>query len=779
MAEQARCMSTHDRADLRARRRRLLGAAPVALCVLMLAMAASAQATTPPENTALPVVSGTRGEGNTLTATTGTWSAAEPIAYAYQWERCSGRGACTQIPGATASSYIQVSGDVGKLVLVTVTATAEGGGSAAATSIGMAAVSWGQNDHGQLGTIYKDPYEELPVDVEGLTTIKAIQATESFNLALLSNGTVASFGGNENGQLGENEQKSNWERGLSHVMVKELNDVTAVAASNEHAMALTKSGTVFAWGANQDGQLGQGVGGFEGSSGIDQRIPNEVPGMKEKVKAIAAGGASDYVLLEGGEVEAWGRNIDGELGVAWNPECSKSNSTAEACKPFICKTGGGNQLCDTTAQPVVDSEGNPIKNVVAIAAGGESAYALLENGHVLSWGSNKQGALGQTGAENGSGAKFILPGEVDRAGGSEPLTHVTELAPGAHHVLAIVEGGEVVGWGSGEEGALGELPESHATCGGKTPCMIGAFAIKGLEHVTGEAVAAGHQYSLVLGSGGVYAFGSNQVGELANGTTSETGSSTPTIETSLGTGIAEISAGSSHGLALTAETPAPHLTVHREVGHIRFSWLGSPYTLATHLNYREFERPGLNEPEPGEEECGGEGEGLYPKTCPSIKHNPPSAGGLTTLEQILEAKTGTWHGAEPITFKYQWQLCMEPSLSTCEDITEATKATYQPITEDLGHYIRLLVTAEDVEGGVPQSVTVPTELTSRVQAAKAKETTLYQVNITKEEEKGEITGHELRITQGKSGELTALTTVPWEFKVSFGSKARWFIAAPE
>src|ERR1700722_14572158 len=221
MLDQACRASMRGHASLRANRGRLLVAMMGALSVLML-VSASAQASTPPENTVLPVVSGTRGEGNTLTATTGTWVASETITYSYHWERCNSQGACTQIPGATASSYVQVSGDTGKLVLVTVTATTEGGGPTAATSAGMAAVSWGQDDHGQLGTIYKDPYEELPVDVEGLTTIKAIQATESFNLALLSNGTGASFGGNDMGQLGENERKSNWERGLSHVMVKEL-----------------------------------------------------------------------------------------------------------------------------------------------------------------------------------------------------------------------------------------------------------------------------------------------------------------------------------------------------------------------------------------------------------------------------------------------------------------------------------------------------------------------------------------------------------------------------
>ncbi len=774
--------STRGRA-LAEQRRRLCAAMLGALLIWLLA-AASAQASTTPENTALPVVSGTRGVGDALTASTGTWSGTLPITYTYQWERCNSQGACTEISGATGSSYIEASGDKGKLVLVTVAATNEAG-SATATSVGMPAVSWGQNDHGQLGAIYKDPYEETPIDVEAMTTIKAFSAAESFNLALLSNGTVASFGGDSKGQLGDNGYKANWERGASHTMVKGLTEVTAVAAANEHALALTRNGKVYAWGANNDGMLGRGVGGFEGESGIDSRIPNEVPGLSEKVKAIAVGGASDYALLQGGEVEAWGQNSDGELGVAWNHECEKVNSSAKACKPFICKTGGGNQLCETSPQPVVYSEGHPITNVVAIAAGSESAYALLENGHVLSWGSNKQGALGQPSAEIGSGAKFIPPGEVKREAGlgSEPLAHVAELSAGAHHVLALVEGGAVLGWGSGEEGALGVLPLVHPTCGSKTPCLTQATPIKELEHVTAETVSAGKEYSLVLSGGQVYAFGRDDRGELANGVTSETGDSTPAISTKLD-GAVEISAGPTHGLALVPEPPAPHIVVHRETGKIRFSWWNEVGFEANHLNYHEFERPGLTEPEEGaEEECGGEGEGLYPKTCPSIKHEPASSGNLTTTEQLLVAKKGNWHGVEPITYSYQWQLCTEPVEATCTNIAAAekgTEETYKPTEADLGDYIRLLVTAEDVEAGESQSVTAASELTTRVQKAKAKETTVYSVSIKKEEEKHEISGHELTLPQaGHSGEPSTLGEVPWEFKLGFESRARWFVATPE
>jgi alpha-tubulin suppressor-like RCC1 family protein len=765
------------RAPRRSAVRRVKIALASVACAMVCGMvlAGSALASIAPENTMLPVVSGTVGSGHTLSTTNGSWSGTAPITFTYQWERCSSQGACREIFGATASSYVQVSADTGKLVLVAVKATNEAG-TATATSSGLSADSWGQNDHGQLGAIYKDPYEESPIGVEGLTTIKAFSAAESFNLALLSNGTVASWGGDSHGQLGDDEYKANWEREISHSTVKGLKEVTAVAAANEHALALTKNGKVYAWGANNDGVLGQGVGGFEGESGIDSRIPNEVPSLPEKVKAIAVGGASNYALLEGGEVEAWGQNTNGELGVAWNPECKKTNTENPECKAFICKTGGGPQLCETTAHPVVDSENHPIKGVVAIAAGNESGYAVLESGKVLSWGSNRYGALGQPSAAIGSGAKFIPPGEVmhEVGAGSEPLTHVTELSGGSHHALAVLEGGEVVGWGSDEEGALGELPPLHWTCG-KTPCLIQAASIKGLESVTAEAVAAGANFSLVLSAGQVYAFGRNERGELANGTPTEMGNAKPTIETSLGSGVREVATGPTHGLALVPEAPAPHITVHRESGIVRFGWAGGS---ATHLNYNEFTHPGLMELEEGSEEELGEGEGaLVPKSRPKIKHTPVSPGNYTTLEQTLEGSNGSWKGAEPITYTYQWQRCTAPVEAACSNISGETTNKYKPTEADLGDYIRFLVTAKnaEVEGGV----TVAAELTTVVTKSSSKEATKYSVNIKKEEEKGEITGHEVAIPQvGHSGEPTTLSHVPWEFKLEFGAKARWFVVTP-
>ena len=96
-----------------------------------------------PVNTALPLVSGTATAGQTLTASTGTWSNG-PTSYAYQWRRCnSSGGACANIGSATASTYLLQSADVGATLRVQVTASNGGGPGAPATSAQTAVVAAG------------------------------------------------------------------------------------------------------------------------------------------------------------------------------------------------------------------------------------------------------------------------------------------------------------------------------------------------------------------------------------------------------------------------------------------------------------------------------------------------------------------------------------------------------------------------------------------------------------------------------------------------------------
>ena len=89
---------------------------------------------TPPVNTSPPIISGTPQDGQTLTASTGSWSGTQPITYGYQWQRCDSGGAnCVAIAGATGPTYLATSVDVGRTLRVVVTAT-NSAGSAGATS---------------------------------------------------------------------------------------------------------------------------------------------------------------------------------------------------------------------------------------------------------------------------------------------------------------------------------------------------------------------------------------------------------------------------------------------------------------------------------------------------------------------------------------------------------------------------------------------------------------------------------------------------------------------
>jgi len=101
--------------------------------VFATSQATSVVAADPPANTVLPAVSGAFEEGRDLTIDRGTWTGTPPLAYAYQWQRCSAVGGCSAIAGATATSYTLVAGDVGLRVAVDVSAT-NGGGSIVARS---------------------------------------------------------------------------------------------------------------------------------------------------------------------------------------------------------------------------------------------------------------------------------------------------------------------------------------------------------------------------------------------------------------------------------------------------------------------------------------------------------------------------------------------------------------------------------------------------------------------------------------------------------------------
>ncbi|WPB75748.1 hypothetical protein KYC5002_42990 [Archangium violaceum] len=162
--------------------------------------------------------------------------------------------------------------------------------------------AWGLNNNGQAGDGTTTP-RLTPVRVPGLTDVVATAAaTGNFSLAVRENGSVWAWGANNSGQLGDGTTT----RRLTPMQVSGLTNVVSVAAGRFFSLALKRDGTVWSWGANNNGQLGDGT--------TTQRLtPVRVPALTDVV-AITASGSQSLALRGDGTVWAWGSNEFGQLG---------------------------------------------------------------------------------------------------------------------------------------------------------------------------------------------------------------------------------------------------------------------------------------------------------------------------------------------------------------------------------------------------------------------------------------------------------------------------------
>src|SRR5207248_1417945 len=113
--------------------------------------------------------------------------------------------------------------------------------------------SWGKNTQGCLGNGAATGTQATPAQVDNLQHVISIAAANSHSLALKSNGTVWSWGDNGTGQLGVGTTPA---QSFSPVQTQNLTDAIAIAAAGSQSVALTVNGSLFGWGANGSGQLG-------------------------------------------------------------------------------------------------------------------------------------------------------------------------------------------------------------------------------------------------------------------------------------------------------------------------------------------------------------------------------------------------------------------------------------------------------------------------------------------------------------------------------------------
>lgn len=312
--------------------------------------------------------------------------------------------------------------------------------------------TWGNNNSSQLGDGTSGGYKEVPALID-LPDVRDVSAGTDFTVAVKQDGTVWAWGYNdEYGLLGDGSVNTERNR---PVKVKKLTKITQVSCGNTHTIALKEDGTVWAWGLNNQGQLGDGTSAWKSSYPV---MLKSLSG----VKSIVAGARHNFALKYDGTVWAWGSNKYGELG---------DGTTTDKEAPVL--------LTELT-------------EVKAIAAASNHTVAVKNDGTVWTWGNNHYGQLG-----DGTTVSRNTPQMV------QGLTGAISVSTNCSHTVVLLGDGTLAAFGSNDSGELG----NGSTISSTVPVTVKLSDVK--------SVFSG-SYAIKK-DGTLWSWGGNAFGQLGNG----------------------------------------------------------------------------------------------------------------------------------------------------------------------------------------------------------------------------------------------------------------------
>jgi len=339
------------------------------------------------------------------------------------------------------------------------------------------------------------------------------------SMALDENGDVWLWGANNNGQLGNGASGSTAatnSRPLPLKRVEGMARAVHIAAGDNHSALVDESRALWTWGLNTNGRLGDGTA-IQRERPVRALFP-----AGTKITEVSCGAGHTMALDESGEVWLWGLNANGQLGTGGTTGATVANSN-----PLLLKRVAG------------------MGKIKQISAGGTFSLALDENGKVWAWGNSANGRLGN-GATSGA---YNTPVEISQFTGASTTPHIVQISAGTSHSLAVDDAGNAWAWGLNTNGRLGDGSTTQRPRPEKITQFTGASSAPKIVQVS----AGGGHSMAVDESGELWLWGLNDKGQLGNATT--TGA---TIANSrplplnrvagMGKG-AQISAGTGHSLA--------------------------------------------------------------------------------------------------------------------------------------------------------------------------------------------------------------------------------------
>ncbi len=327
---------------------------------------------------------------------------------------------------------------------------AAGGNSSAAVTKDGDLYMWGANGAGQLGiqsnasknvsTLVNDSSSTLPEK-----SVKYVSLGDNHSAAITKDGSLYMWGYNRNGQLGDGTTID------SYMPKKIMENVVMVSLGSSHSAAITKDGSLYMWGYNGWGELGDGTTS-------EKHVPKKI---MENVVTVNLGGSHSAAITKDGSLYTWGDNCWGELG-------------------------NGSANYSTKPQKIME-------NVVTVSLGGSHSAAVTKDGSLYTWGYNCYGQLG-----DGTNSYKTKPQKI--------ATNVSKVELGNYHSIAISKDGGLYAWGDNAEGQFGNGTQNSSL-----------VPVKIMSNVVGSI--AGYNHTLILKKDGtLYTCGQNGFGQLGDET---------------------------------------------------------------------------------------------------------------------------------------------------------------------------------------------------------------------------------------------------------------------